>query len=88
MGLGVEQQTVLSDVSIEVDGELWDSQHRSAIEHQTCFDLAVDPHLHSSGETQISIQPTVEQDTAVDLDPQLGPTGHRELRTLLHPQVG
>ena len=80
----VEHQPAFADLAVEMDRQLRDACER-------CRDVeqgfgAVCRH-NSSGESEVAVEPRVEQHTAVDLDPQLCPSVRDDVRVRLHTQV-
>jgi hypothetical protein len=86
--LGVELEPGLVQLPVEVDRELGDPQQWTVVTHQAGLHPTVDGQAHPAGETEVPIQPGVEEHAAVDLDPQLVPRAGHGIRARLDPEVG
>ena len=77
MLLRIEQETILADLTIEMNGQLRDSQQRSVIVHQNglgrCCSGSFGSNNDAAGEPEITIQPRIGENTAVDLNTDLLP---------------
>ncbi len=85
--LWVQQEAILADLPIEMDRELWHTQDRPRICDQSVLDAGIGSYLEPAGETEITVEPAVEEHPAIDLHPQLCPAGSVLLCSGLDSQV-
>ena len=88
VGLAVEQQALLVDVAIEMYGQLGNPHDRTVDADQHLSNVAVSPNRQSSREPEITIEPRVQEYTAVHVDTQLPESGARPVGVGPHPEVG
>ena len=70
----VEQETLLVDLAVEVDRELWHPQQRSIVAEEAGLHAVAVADRHPTGEAEVAIEPRVQEHAPVDLDAELAPT--------------
>src|SRR5690606_23548718 len=82
--LRVQLQALRGYLPVQVDGQLRDPKQRAVDPEQAL--LAVG-QAHAPRQTEISVQPRVEQDSAVDLHRQLTPARRGDVGAGFDPEV-
>ena len=77
MGLAVEHEAALVDVTVEMDGELRNACDRRVDVHEGRFAVR---RQHPPGHSEVAVEPAVQEHTAVHLDAELAPARPRSCR--------
>ena len=85
VSLAIEQQAALVDLPVEVDGELRHAGDRFALIDEGDRPVG---HDEPAGDSQIAVEPAVEEHGAVDLHAELAPSRPFDVRSRFDPQTG
>jgi len=89
MPLGVEVESILPDVTVEMDCQLRDAEQRTLVTHQTLFGAIGSLDHDAAGKSQVAVEPRVQQHAAIDLHPQLAcASGSRSIGLWLDAKIG
>jgi hypothetical protein len=89
VALWIESKTLGVNGSVEMDGELRNPKKRIIETEENVLGGSIGgPNSDPSGNTEISIEPRIEERSSVDLDPELSRSGGLVVGTRSEAEVG